>query len=278
MRGPCGLPAMVRVRGSGQPLRLSDGSERGWSSPGKISMFALPAPPAGELRLNVLPPCMLPPCRPASLTCDRPPIDLRCYLRDLGEAGSAAQLGSVALPLPDAKVTASVANGPVSACYAPSPLPDAKVTASVANGPVSACYAPYTELGHRARRYGADGRHRPHGGERRRTGVCRRRVGCPAEGLRGEKCRKHATAIVRRPGEAMRQFECLVQEHPDLGWLMRDTADLLGARHFARTLAPLQDAVAEGRPALFVLSPRQDETMITTGHLTFISVTDFCAV
>jgi hypothetical protein len=87
-----------------------------------------------------------------------------------------------------------------------------------------------------------------------------------AEGLRGEECRERATAIVRRTGEAMRQFERLALERPDLGWLMRDTAGLLGARHFVAHAVPEQDAVAEGRPALFVLSPRQGETMITTGQ------------
>jgi len=69
-----------------------------------------------------------------------------------------------------------------------------------------------------------------------------------AEGLRGEECRERATAIVQRTGEAMRQFERLALERPDLGWLMRDTADLLGARHFvARTLhrsrTPLPKAI-----------------------------------
>jgi hypothetical protein len=53
-----------------------------------------------------------------------------------------------------------------------------------------------------------------------------------AEGLQGEKCRARAIAIVRRTGEAMRQFERLALERPGLGWLMRDTAGLLGARHF----------------------------------------------
>lgn len=87
------------------------------------------------------------------------------------------------------------------------------------------------------------------------------------EGLRGEERRERATAIVRRAGEAMRQFERLVeQERPDLGWLMRDTAGLLGARHLVAHAVPQQDAVAEGHPALFVLSPRQGETMITTGQ------------
>jgi hypothetical protein len=64
-----------------------------------------------------------------------------------------------------------------------------------------------------------------------------------AEGLRGEECRERATAIVRRTGEAMRQFERLALERPDLGWLMRDTAGLLGARHFVAHAVPEQDAV-----------------------------------
>jgi hypothetical protein len=87
-----------------------------------------------------------------------------------------------------------------------------------------------------------------------------------AEGLREEECRERATAIVRRTGEAMRQFERLAHERSDLGGLMRDTADLLGARHFVAHAVPQQDAAAEGHPALFVLSPRQGETMITTGQ------------
>jgi hypothetical protein len=88
-----------------------------------------------------------------------------------------------------------------------------------------------------------------------------------AEGLRGDECRERATAIVRKTGQAMRQFERLVQqERPDLDWLMRDTAGLLGARHFVAHAVLQQDAIAEGHPALFVLSPRQGETMITTGQ------------
>jgi len=74
-----------------------------------------------------------------------------------------------------------------------------------------------------------------------------------AEGLRGEDCRERATAIIRKPGEAMRQFERLARERPGLGWLMRDTAGLLGARHFIAHAVPQQDADAEGRPALFIL-------------------------
>ena len=87
-----------------------------------------------------------------------------------------------------------------------------------------------------------------------------------AEGLRSAECGERATAIARRTGEAMRQFERLVKKRPDLGWLMRDTVGLLEARHFVAHAVPQQDAVAEGYPALFVLSPRQGETMITAGQ------------
>ena len=86
------------------------------------------------------------------------------------------------------------------------------------------------------------------------------------EGLRDEECRERAAAIVGRTGEAMRQFERLAQERPELGWLVRDTAGLLGARHFVAHAVPQQDAVAESHPALFILSPRQGETMITAGQ------------
>jgi hypothetical protein len=69
-----------------------------------------------------------------------------------------------------------------------------------------------------------------------------------AEGLRGEECRERATAIVRRTGEAMRQFERVVQEHPDLGWLMRDTASLLGRGTSSRTLCPSRTPSQKGIP------------------------------
>jgi hypothetical protein len=85
-----------------------------------------------------------------------------------------------------------------------------------------------------------------------------------SEGLRDEERRERATAIVRKTGEAMKQFKRLTQERPNLGWLMRDTVGPLGARHFVAHAVPQQHAVAEGRPALFILSPRQGETMITT--------------
>ena len=70
-----------------------------------------------------------------------------------------------------------------------------------------------------------------------------------AQGLRGEECRERATAIVRRTGEAMRQFERLVeQERPDLGWLMRDTAACLvrgtSSRTLYRSRTPSQKAIA----------------------------------
>jgi hypothetical protein len=68
-----------------------------------------------------------------------------------------------------------------------------------------------------------------------------------AEGLRDEERRERATAIVWRTGEAMRQFECLAQERPDLGWLMRDTAACLGRGTSSRTLylsrTPSQKAI-----------------------------------
>ena len=69
-----------------------------------------------------------------------------------------------------------------------------------------------------------------------------------AEGLRGEECRERATAIVRRTGEAMRQFERLVsQERPDLRWLMRIPPVCWGRGTSSRTLCrsktPSQKAV-----------------------------------
>jgi hypothetical protein len=70
-----------------------------------------------------------------------------------------------------------------------------------------------------------------------------------AEGLRvrnAGSARRRSCGGLARP---MRQFERLVeQERPDLGWLMRDTAGLLGARHFVAHAVPQQEAVAEGHP------------------------------
>ena len=87
-----------------------------------------------------------------------------------------------------------------------------------------------------------------------------------ADGLRGEECRERATAIVAEDRRGHEAFGRLGQERPDLGWLMRDTAGLLGARHFVAHAVPQHDAVAEGDSAMFVLSPRQGETMIATGQ------------
>jgi hypothetical protein len=68
-----------------------------------------------------------------------------------------------------------------------------------------------------------------------------------AEGRRGEACRERATEIVQKTGEAMRQFEHVAAGRPDLGWLMRDTATMLKARHFVAHAVPQEDAIAEGR-------------------------------
>jgi hypothetical protein len=86
------------------------------------------------------------------------------------------------------------------------------------------------------------------------------------EGLRGEACGDRAMAIVKKTGEAMRLFERLAEKRPDLAWLMRDTKGLLGARHFVAHAIAQQDAVAEGRAALFILHPRGGESMITTAQ------------
>jgi hypothetical protein len=88
-----------------------------------------------------------------------------------------------------------------------------------------------------------------------------------AEGLRGEECPERATAIVRRTGEAMRQFERLVsQERPDLGWLMRDTAGLLGRGTSSRTLCrsrtPSRKAIP---PCLAVPAPGRDHDHYQAG-------------
>jgi len=84
-------------------------------------------------------------------------------------------------------------------------------------------------------------------------------------GLRGEERDKRALAIVKKTGEAMRQFKRLAAKRPDLRWLMEDTNGLLGGRHMVAHAIAQQDAVAEGRAALFVLW-RGEETMITTSQ------------
>jgi hypothetical protein len=53
-----------------------------------------------------------------------------------------------------------------------------------------------------------------------------------AEGLRGEAAKERAVAIVRKPGNAMRLFERLAEQRPDLRWLMGQTKSMLGARSF----------------------------------------------
>jgi len=84
-------------------------------------------------------------------------------------------------------------------------------------------------------------------------------------GLRDDGARQdRAVEIVRVPGKAMRLFERIAQQRPELRWLMREIRTMLGARHCVAPSVAQQDAVAAGRPALFVLQPRHGETMITT--------------
>ena len=87
-----------------------------------------------------------------------------------------------------------------------------------------------------------------------------------SEGLRDAECHERAAKIVRKTGEAMRRFRHLAAERSDLRWLMDDTATMLEARHFVTHAVRQREAVAEERPALFILSPRQGETMITTAQ------------
>jgi hypothetical protein len=86
-----------------------------------------------------------------------------------------------------------------------------------------------------------------------------------SEGLRGDASEECALGTVKRTGEAMRRFKALAERRPALGGLMRDTAGMLGARHFVAHSIVQQDAVSEGRAALFVVHPRNGENMITTG-------------
>ena len=83
-------------------------------------------------------------------------------------------------------------------------------------------------------------------------------------GLRDEARQDRAVEIVRVPGKAMRLFERIAEQRPELGWLRREIRTMLGARHCVAPSVAQQDAVAAGRPALFVLQPRHGETMITT--------------
>lgn len=84
-----------------------------------------------------------------------------------------------------------------------------------------------------------------------------------SEGLKGEKREERALAIVGSPGQAMRLFEALARRRDDLGWLQRDTKGLLGARHFVAHAVFQEAALAEGKAAIFILSPRSGETMLT---------------
>ncbi len=86
------------------------------------------------------------------------------------------------------------------------------------------------------------------------------------EGLRDEACQDRATAIVKKTGKAMRLFERLAEERPDLDWLMRDTKGLRQARNFVAHSVAQQPAVAGGLPALFILDPDGAETMIMTAQ------------
>jgi hypothetical protein len=84
-----------------------------------------------------------------------------------------------------------------------------------------------------------------------------------SEGLQGVEREERARAITASTGMAMRLFEKLAEGRDDLRPLCRDTKGLLQARHFVAHSVYQQDAVAEGRAALFILHPRTGETMIT---------------
>lgn len=84
------------------------------------------------------------------------------------------------------------------------------------------------------------------------------------EGCRDEARLERATAIAVKPGEARRLFKRLAKQCPEFAWFVEDAQGLLNARHFAAHSIAQQDAIAEGGPALFVLSPKSGgETMIT---------------
>lgn len=85
-----------------------------------------------------------------------------------------------------------------------------------------------------------------------------------AEGLRDEKCTKRATAIVAITGEGRRLFRSLAKGRADLQWLEGQTALMLNARNFVAHSIRQGDGIAKEQPTLFVLNPRQGETMITT--------------
>jgi hypothetical protein len=86
------------------------------------------------------------------------------------------------------------------------------------------------------------------------------------EGLQGEECEERAQAIAASPGKAMHRFGTLARKRDDLRWLKHDTQGLLQARHFVAHAVFQEDALAEGKAAIFVLSPKKGETMITLAH------------
>jgi hypothetical protein len=86
------------------------------------------------------------------------------------------------------------------------------------------------------------------------------------EGLRDAACRERAVEIVKVSGKAMRLFKDLAGERPEFRWLCGEVHIMLGARHFIAHSVVQEPAVAEGRPALFILQPRHGETMITAAQ------------
>jgi hypothetical protein len=86
------------------------------------------------------------------------------------------------------------------------------------------------------------------------------------EGLRGAACQERAVEVLKVPGEAMRLFKDLAGERPGFRGLYGEAHTMLGARHFIAHSVVQEPAVAEGRPALFILQPRHGETMITAAQ------------
>jgi hypothetical protein len=84
-----------------------------------------------------------------------------------------------------------------------------------------------------------------------------------SEGLQGGERQERARDITASTGRAMGLFKELAVRRDDLGPLWWDTKGLLQARHFVAHAVYQEDAEAEGQAALFILSPRIGETMIT---------------
>jgi hypothetical protein len=88
------------------------------------------------------------------------------------------------------------------------------------------------------------------------------------EGLRGRDAGARAHAIVKVTGQAGREFQGLATSRPDLAWLQQDTAQLMRARNFIAHPVVQEDAVAEGKAALFIVNSRSgEETMITMAQV-----------